>query len=291
MLDFRIKTFLTVCKHRNYTRAAEELNITQPAVSQHIRYLEEEYGVQLFEYKNKKIMLTEAGAFLQDSATTMLHDEVHLKNRLKELQGEKKKLNFGVTLTVGEFVMPRPVAEYLLTHPDTSMKMMVENTHVLLSMLNDGNLDFALVEGFFAKNEYDSLIYSTENYIPVCGKNYIPSKPLRRIEDTFGERLIIREAGSGTREIFERYLESRNFQISDYDTVAEISNINAIKSLVAAGCGITFLYETAVRHELEKGELRKLSLEDFQVQHDFTFIWRRNSVFSDYYKELFGIFS
>lgn len=289
MLDFRINTFLTVCKYMNFTRAAQELNITQPAVSQHIRYLEDAYQVKLFDYKNKKITLTAEGQLLLDSATTMLHDQVHLESRLRELQGRKKALNFGVTLTIGEFVIPGPVAQYLKQNPDTRIRMIVANTHELLHKLNEGELDFALVEGFFAKNEYDSLIYSTENYIAVCGRDYAPQKTLYNIEDTFGERLIVREAGSGTREIFERYLESRNFQISDYENIAEISNINAIKALVAEGCGITFLYEAAVTDELKSGKLVKLALEDFQVQHDFTFIWRRGSVFSEYYREFFEV--
>lgn len=287
MLDFRINTFITVCKHMNFTRAADEMNITQPAVSQHIRYLEDRYQVKLFEYKNKKISLTEAGEYLLNSATTMLHDEVHIHNKLKELHGKKQHVHFGVTLTIGQFVIPGPVAEYLKKNPKTQLQMTIANTHVLLNKLNSGELDFALVEGFFTKSEYDSLVYSTENYIAVAGRDYVPVKPLRKLDDTFGERLIIREAGSGTREIFEKYLEGKNFHLDDYSNIAEINNIETIKSLVATGCGITFLYEAAVREELKTGKLVKLELEDFNVEHDFTFIWRRNSAFSDYYREFF----
>lgn len=289
MLDFRVHTFLTVCKYMNFTRAAEELSVTQPAVSQHIRYLEDFYGIKLFDYKNKKISLTEAGRLFHEVATTMLHDDIHLQGRLKELQGRKASLTFGVTLTVGEFVMPKPLARFLELFPQINVKMTVANTQELLKKLNSGELDFALVEGFFAKKEYDSIVYSAENYIAVCGKDYLPQKELVRIEDTFSERLIIREAGSGTREIFERYLESRNFQLEDYENIAEISNISAIKSLTAEGCGITFLYEQAVRDELQQGKLIRIPLEDFQVTHDFTFIWRRGSIFSDYYQNLFEI--
>lgn len=287
MLDFRINTFLTVCKYMNFTRAAQELSITQPAVSQHIHYLEDVYKVKLFDYKNKKVILTEAGALLRDSATTMFHDQIHLEARLKELQGKKRTINLGVTLTIGEFVVLQPIADYLKEQPQVSIRMIVANTHELINKLNEGELDFALVEGFFAKNEYDSLVYSREEYIAVCGRDYKPQNPLNRIEDTFGERLIVREAGSGTREIFEKYLESRNFQIDDYSDIAEISNITAIKFLVQQGCGITFLYEAAVKDELKQGTLKKIDLKDFKVDHDFTFIWRRNSVFADYYKEFF----
>lgn len=287
MLDFRINTFLAVCRLMNFTRAAEELNITQPAVSQHIRFLEEMYGVKLFEHKNKKLYLTDAGKLLRNTATTIVHDDLYMRDKMQELGGQKRSLNFGVTLTVGEFVIPGPVAEYLKNDPGTEIHMTVANTHELLKKLNEGQIDFALVEGFFAKGEYDWRTYSTENYIGVCSPGYLEDRKLERIEDTFGERLIVREAGSGTREIFERYLESRNFQIADYENIAELNNMSAIKALASYGCGITFLYEAAVREELAAGKLVKLPLSDFHITHDFTFIWRRNSVFSDYYKGLF----
>lgn len=286
MLDFRINTFITVCKHMNFTKAAEELSVTQPAVSQHIQYLENRYGVKLFDYKNKKISLTDEGQYLLDYATTLIHDEVHIQNQLKDLQGRKQHVRFGVTLTIGQFVMPGPVSEYLKQNPDTRLQMTIANTHELLSKLNSGELDFALVEGFFTKSEYDSLVYSTENYIAVAGAGY---GNFNKLEDTFSERLIIREPGSGTREIFEKYLENMNYHINDYNNIVEINNIEAIKSLAAAGCGITFLYEAAVREELESGKLVRLDLEDFNVKHDFTFIWRRGSVFSEYYKEFFDL--
>lgn len=95
MLDFRIHTFLAVCKTMNFTKAAQELNITQPAVSQHMKFLEDEYGTKLFAYNGKSMYLTEAGMFLQSAATTMVHDEIYLYEKMEELKGKTKKLAFG----------------------------------------------------------------------------------------------------------------------------------------------------------------------------------------------------
>lgn len=287
MLDFRINTFLSVCKHMNFTRAAEELNITQPAVSQHIRFLEEHYQVKLFHYEKKKIMLTEAGTFLLNTSITMQHDDAHLRQSLAAMDKQKKQLTFGVTLTVGEYVIPASMAEFLKENPDITVKMVVTNTQELLKKLDNGDIDFALVEGFFAKNEYDYIVHSTENYIGVCGPAYKLKKTVCNLEDTLGERLMVREAGSGTRDILEKFLETQNLKIQDYRNMVEINNINAIKTLVSAGCGITFLYEVAVKRELKEGTLQKIDMGDFQMSHDLTFIWRRNSKFSDYYRELF----
>lgn len=286
MLDFRMDTFLTVCETMNFTRAAEMLRITQPAVSQHIRYIEQYYGVKLFCVEGKKIVITKEGKLLRNTILTMKHDVIFLQKKLHELPA-RRSLYFGVTLTVGEYVIPEAVQRYLHNHPDTAIRMIVENTQNLLKKLNSGEIDFALVEGYFAKNEYDHLIYSTEPYIAVAGKEYPFKKKPHILEDLLFERLLIREKGSGTRTILEKHLEERNLQLSDFQSVVEIGNISAIKQLAQENCGITFLYEAAVKKEIDAGTLAPVFLDNFKVEHDFTFIWRRNSVFVEDYKELY----
>lgn len=289
MLDFRIHTFLAVCQCLNFTKAAQMLNITQPAVSQHIRYLEEFYGVKLFDYQGKRLSLTAAGEALREMATTMKHDTIHLKAQLAEWAQNKRQLVFGVTLTIGEFVMPEPLAAYLSHYPDTTIRMVVANTQDLLRQLNSGAIDFALVEGFFTKSEYDHRVYAKEPYIAICSSDHEFIRPPFCFEDLLSQRLILREPGSGSREILEKQLAERNLTVHDFANVVEISNIGALKRLVQLGTGIAFLYEAAVREELANGSLRALELSDFQVYHDFTFLWRRGSVFSTYYQELFEL--
>lgn len=286
MMDFRIDTFLEVCRHMNFTKAAEILNITQPAVSQHIRYLEDSYNAKLFVYEGKKMYLTNAGDILYRAAITMKHDDLYLKNIINDSNKRKNRLIFGATLTIGEFVMAKHIKSYLKLYPDTEVRMIEGNTSELLRKLSMGEIDFALVEGNYAKEEYDYLVYSQERYIPVCGKNYSFQREPEKLKDLLSERIIIRERGSGTREILERNLEYRNLEIQDFRYTVEIGGLNAIKSLVEFGCGITFLYEAVVKKELEKGILREIKLEDFQVSHDFTFIWNKGSVFSENYREV-----
>lgn len=286
MMDFRIDTFLTVCRHMNFTKAAEALNITQPAVSQHIHYLENFYDVKLFVYEGKKMYLTNAGHILYQAAITMKHDDLHLKEIINDLNKRKNRLIFGATLTIGEFVMAKHIKSYLNLYPDTEVRMIEGNTSELLERLRMGEIDFALIEGNYAKKEYDYLVYSQERYIPVCSKDYTFQKEPEKLTDLLSERIIIRESGSGTREILERNLEYRNLEIEDFSYITEIGGMNAIKSLVESGLGITFLYEAAVKKELEKGILREIKLEDFQVSHDFAFIWNKGSTFSENYQEI-----
>ena len=287
MLDFRIHTFLAVCRHMNFTRAAEELHITQPGVSRHIHQLEEAYGVRLFAYEGKKAVLTEAGRLLLEAAQTVKHDDAFLREQLARLGDGHRRLRFGATLTVGAYVMPAAVGAYLRRHLDARVQMEVANTRELLGRLDAGKLDFAVVEGFFDKTSYDHLRYASEPFVAVCAPGYPLPPEAKRLADLLGERLITREPGSGTRTILEKHLELQNLTLGDFRQVMEISSLEALKSLAMEGCGVTFLYQAAVRCELADGRLREIELEDFRYRHDFTFLWRKNSVFPAWYHRLF----
>lgn len=287
MLDFRMDTFLEVCRRMNFTRAAEELHITQPAVSQHIHWLEENYGAKLFDYQGKKLRLTEAGRMLLEAATTIKHDDIHLREQMTRLRLGGGRLAFGATRTIGSYRMPQPVAHYLKQFPDVAVRLVIANTQELLRQLNSGEIDFALVEGFFEKSEYDFLPYSREKYLAVCGPEYPCAGGTA--EDLLNCRLILREPGSGTREVLEKYLEARNLTLRDFSRIVEVSSIDGIKALARANCGIAFLYEAAVQEELVSGRLREIPLADFPLTHDFNFIWRRGSIFANYYRELFRL--
>ena len=295
MLDFRIETFLAVCQCMNFTRASEKLNITQPAVSQHIRFLEEHYHTRLFRYEGKKLRLTEAGEILRNASLTMMHDEKTMLHEMQKSDEAEREIRFGVTRTVGDALMGPVLEGYLKEYPDAEIHMVVENTRDLLERLDGGTIDFALVEGFFQKSEYDYQEYSDETYIAVCSPDYRfaagEGKLPDRIETLFPERLLLREEGSGTREVLERWLDTRNLSLEDFRRTTEIGSLQTIRELTKAGCGITFLYETAVRKELAEGALVKIPLKDFRVSHEFTFIWRRGSIYAERYREIFRRFS
>lgn len=294
MLDFRINTFLTVCEYMNFTKAAEILCITQPAVSQHIKYLENIYNAKLFEYEGKKIKLTKSGELLYQTSITMKHDEKYLKGKIKEEQLGIKSIKFGATLTIGEFILPAKLNDYFNKNKNKNMNikitMIVENTKELLYKLEHGEIDFALVEGYFTKSEYNYVVYSKENYICVAGKDYKFKKQPNILEDLLEETLILREKGSGTRDILEKNLEEQNLSVNDFRKVIEIGNINSIKYLVKNNNGITTLYEVAVKEALENGTLQKVEVSDLQKNHNFYFIWRKNSAFEELYLQILNEF-
>jgi DNA-binding transcriptional LysR family regulator len=283
-------TFLAVCEHMNYTRAAEALCITQPAVSQQIHMLEEYYQMKLFEYEGKSLRLTEEGNVLKQATLSAKHDEKYLIEKMRRVRLKRHTIQFGATLTVGEFLLPMRLAEYLDQEKDCDVHMVVANTHELLEKLNHGEIDFAIVEGYFEKANYESRIFGKEKYICVKGKGYPMKETPVVFADILKNPIVVREVGSGTREILERFLQEKNYAMSDFGKIIETNNMHAIKQLVAHGCGITFLYQIAAEEELKAKTLEKVNLRDFEVSHEFTFIWQKNSIFQEEYEIMYKRF-
>ena len=288
MLDFRIDTFLEVCRLMNYTRAAEQLNLTQPAVSQHIRWLEEQCGVKLFHYENKQLNLTAAGQMLRSAAITMKQDQMFLYRRMQEADSEDADLCFGVTPTVGMYLIPKPLAAYRRRHPSAKVSMQVENSELLCRWLDSGEIDFAILEGYFHKEDYDSMLYRTERYLAVCAQDYPFQNTPHQLADLLGETLLVREEGSGNREIIRRSLSRKNLALQDFHSLFEVGDMTVLKQMLVQGCGIGFLYEAAVQEDLQQGRLRIIELEDFAEDHDITFLWRKGSIFAPRYRRIYG---
>lgn len=284
MLDFRTNTFLTVCQTMNFTAAAKQLNITQPAVSQHIHFLEEQYNTSLFIYRNKQLFLTHSGEILRKHLLTMKNDEKNIKEELKSNFTGIETLSIGVTMTIGEYAIVDKLANFLIQHPEINVHLHYGNTLQLLKLLDNGQISMAIVEGNYPKENYSHKKYRTEDYIAVCAASHIfmTDRP-HTISDLMCERLLVREEGSGTRNILEQSLVSRGFRISDFIHYTEVENMHTIIGLLKKDCGISFLYKIAVENELESGVLKEISLDDFKMQHDFDIIWEKHSIYTDKY--------
>ena len=290
MIDRRMDSFLTVCDTMNYTRAAEKLCITQPAVSMHIRQLEEEYGTKLFAYSEKKLSLTRAGEMLRRYAVTAGHDDRILKDKIAEISGAYRIIRCGATLTAGPYVAAGFLGRALLKDPETNTRMIIDSTERLLGLLDRGEIDFAMIEGQFSHSEYGSIRYSSEPFCAVAAAEHRFGRTIKSAEDLLDERILVREKGSGTRAVMEAYLGSRNLSIDDFPHRVEVNNIEILKSLAEMGCGITFLYERAVEKEIERGSLQKMALPGMSsLRHDFSIVFSKGSMFADEYREIFDI--
>ena len=207
MLDHRTETFMAVCSVMNYREAAELLHITQPAVTQHIQFLEKEYGCRLFLYENRKLIKTPAAQMLEDYLRSVQQRENFLREKIKN--NGLRELRIGATKTIGDYVITDRIHDFL-NQPDTALTLIVDNTKHLLHLLEQNTLDYAIIEGFFDKNRFGSQLYRREPFVGICPKDHPFAGREVSVEEILKETLIHREKGSGTLAILEEKLLEYN---------------------------------------------------------------------------------
>jgi DNA-binding transcriptional LysR family regulator len=268
MLDNRYKTFLTLIEEGSYTKAAKKLNITQPAVTQHIQHLQEELGVQLFRYEGKQLLVTEKGRYLEEQLSLLNRDVARIRTQLLQ-NDDAPTLTFGATLTIGEYVMPGLIGRYLERHPRHHLSMIVDNTATLTGLIQTGKIDFALIEGDFNQSQFGFGKLSDEPFIGVCAATSPLWHNEQDLSALFREHLFLREEGSGSRRILEKALLSEGASLSSFERATVVGGIGPIKQLVAQNRGIAFLYRISVQAELEAGRLKEIPIRGFAVAHPF----------------------
>lgn len=290
MLDFRMTTFLDLCETRSYTKTAERLHLTQPAVSQHIRHLEESFGCKLFAYAAKTLSLTQKGERLREFAQSMRAGSDKMLRILRSPENGRPFLTMGATLTIGEYVAPPILSAYLAERPQTDLCMYVNNTETLLKKLSRGEIDMALIEGTFQKSDYAWQLFSREKFLPVCAPDSPYAAGSFTLDDLTRSRIIVREKGSGTRQVLETLLSEHDLSLKDFAGMAEIGNFSAIKRLVADGIGVTFVYREVVRQELCEGTLVPVRLEQVETSRDFHFVYLKHSAFEEEVLQVYDFF-
>lgn len=289
MLDFRVNTFIELCRTKNYTKTAENLHMTQPAVTQHIKYLEEFYKCKLFNYNKKVLTITEQGKMLYKYLLTLSSDERKMQEEILEVSCLKRTLNFGATLTIGEYAMPKIIEGLSRKFPDININFKIRDTKELLEDLQNGKIEFALVEGYFEKTDYESYVFTKEKFVGICSsKNYLANRKCT-FEELLDKRLILREEGSGSRDIFEKILYDNNLSIKNFKNKYEIENINVIKELVKKDVGISFIYKKAVEKEIENEKISIIDIKNNDEEREFNFVFLKNSFHKKEYKEWYNI--
>lgn len=275
MIDSKLITFINVAKLKSYTRAAEQLNLTQPAVTQHIKLLEEYYGVRLINRKGRQLFLTDEGELLLMYASELEANSLLFDRALKNKASVIKRYSIGATLTIGEFVLPRLLAEYRRLHGNTDVIMQVCNSDELMKRLLHGEYDLGITEGPFDRERFNYVKMQDDELVLVASpQDSLASKGAAEMDDVvYGGRLILRERGSGTRVVFENRLAEMGYDISRIKVYMEIGSIGAIKSLVEAGLGYTVISKAAVMREVEAGTLVTVPIRNVRIMREFNFIY------------------
>lgn len=285
LIDIRLLTFITVSRIKSYTKAAEILNLTQPAVSQHIKHLEEYYGVKLIKKHGKEIELTEEGQILYYYAKKLelLHTE--LETEIKNSNRIHKIYNLGASMTIGGYVLPYILAKYKKAYKNIDILLQVNNTEEIVEKLLNRKLHLALVEGNFDKNKFCfKKLKDDELVLAVSPKHPFAKKKAVSMNEVLEEKLILREKGSGTRDIFEQRLKYFGYNIEKFQPYMELGSISAIKSLVEENLGYSIISKESIKNEIKAGSIKVIPIDGIEISREFNFIFL-NDCNSDFIKD------
>ena len=282
MLDYRIDTFFTLCECMNYRKTAEILHISQPAVTQQIHYLENQYGQKLFVYENRRLVKTEAAAILEQYARAAKLQQQDLLQKLES--SPIHTLRIGATKTIGDYYLKEDIRRYLQS-PDNALTLIVDNTEHLLRLLEENELDFSVVEGFFDKTRFDSILLRREPFVGICRKDHPFAGREVTMEELLQQTIIHREAGSGTRAILEQELRGYNESLQRFQRHICISSFNIILDLVKQGFGVSFVYNILADSD---PALAKFSIRGETVVREFNVVYLKYADMGEKIRLFFG---
>lgn len=263
MADRRLQVFHAVAKHLSFTRAADALFMTQPAVTFQIKQLEEQYGTRLFERRHGSISLTPAGELVLSFAERILALSDELETRLGEMTGEMRgPLLVGASTTIAEFMLPRVLGEFNALYPQVRARLIVANSESIEGRVAEHTLDIGLIEGPAKLGGLASQICCEDELRVICAPDYPLAevgqvKPATLVDYEF----ISREPGSGTREITDAYFRAHDIAPQSLKMQMELGSPEALKGVVSTGLGFAIVSRVVVEKETQLGELVAIPLD------------------------------
>ncbi|MCE7864305.1 MAG: LysR family transcriptional regulator [Bacteroidetes bacterium CHB5] len=278
MLSFKHEVFLEVASQLSFTKASQILFISQPAISKHIRQLEEEYKASLFERKGSTIALTEAGKMLVESLQKVKALEKNLEielNTYRDSSRIKGELKLGASTTVALYIVPPVLSKFRKKYPDTRLSLFNRNSESVLQALLNHEIDLGIVEGPNKLSQVKSQLFLTDEVVPVCSaQSELARKPTWKITDIPSLPVALRERGSGTLAVLKLALGAKGIKMSDLKISMRLGGTEALKNFLLADDSMGFLPARAVTKELARGELVRLFIDGLTITRQFYFIQR-----------------
>lgn len=291
MIDIKLETFLKVTEEKNFTKAAEKLSLTQPAVSHHINMLEKELGIKLFSRGKGEIKLTSGGEILLRYAKRMQAMYEKMITELNDSEKHKTSLRIGITHTAENNIMAEVLAKYSNLNSGISITIITETIKNLYDMLGNYELDMAVTEGKSTNPEFSSLMLDTDYLVCVVSNNNpLALQSMVTLSELKKERMIMRLPSSATRLLFEATLESLDDSIDNFNVILEVDNIATIKDLIRKDLGVSILAKSACMNELKKGKLTALPIENLSMVRETNIVYNKDFSHIDILKDITKIY-
>lgn len=270
-----LKTFIAVVELKNFTKAGESLNLSQPSVSTHIKNLENAFGITLINrsIKQKTIFITESGYTLYKRAKEILNlldvASMEVKNNSDSIKGH---LKIGASFTIGEYVLPEFLSYFIKKYPDIDVDVFIENTTSICSRLNELTLDIGLIEGTASHSNFTQEYFLKDKMVLALPYESNLASDSLNLDKLQNQKWIVREGGSGTREFLNMFLSTN--EIIPKGIMIFGSNY-AVKEAVKHDLGITIISNLVTNPAVENKEVSTIELDDAYTRH-FSYILPKN---------------
>ncbi|EIJ43915.1 transcriptional regulator [Beggiatoa alba B18LD] len=276
MADRRLQVFYTVARLLSFTKAAEALHMTQPAVTFQVRQLEEHFNTRLFDRTHNRIALTEVGKRVFFHAEKVFEQYALMENDVREMTGNMSGfLLIGASTTIAEYMLPALLGDFKNKYPDVGIRLKVSNTEEIVSMVEDNMIDLGVVEAPVGNKSLAVELCRMDELVAIVPMNH----PLTRKTAVTPQELatypfIFREEGSGTREVVMEYLTRAGLSLYDLNVVMELGSSESIKGAVTSGMGISILSRAAIQKELQLRTLKQVQLMP-RLERPFSFVHQK----------------
>jgi len=276
MSDRRLQVFQTVAKLLSFTKAAEELHMTQPAVTFQVRQLEEQFNTRLFDRTHNRISLTEAGHRVYESAEKIFELYTEMDNAVRDLTGDiSGVLIIGASTTIAEYMLPFLLGDFKHKYPDIVVRLKVANSDGIVNMVENNTIDLGVVESPVNNKNLVVDKCRTDRLVLIVSPSHELAKeemvPITRLTDY---PFICREEGSGTREVMIDNLHEAGISNNDLNIVMELGSLEAVKGAVEANMGISMLSHATIQKELKLGTLVAVQI-DPPIERPFSFVHQK----------------
>jgi DNA-binding transcriptional LysR family regulator len=276
MADRRLQVFHTVARLLSFTKAADALHMTQPAVTFQVRQLEEYFNTRLFDRTHNRISLTTVGQRVFEFAEEIFAHYAEMENAVKELTGDiSGVLVLGASTTIAEYMLPALLGDFKRKYPDVRIRLKVSNTDGIVAMVEDNIIDLGVVEAPVNNKSLSLELCRMDQLVAVVSPEHRFAKLKKvSVHEFFTEPFISREEGSGTREVIEEYLHQANIPHGNLNIIMELGSPEAIKGAVEAGMGVSILSRATLQKELQLGTLYCIPL-DPPLERPFSFVHQK----------------
>ncbi len=275
MADRRLKIFHTVARLLNFTKAAEELHMTQPAVTFQIRQLEDQFNTRLFDRTHNKVTLTDVGKQVYLYADRILKLYEDMTRSVTDMTGEVSGgVTLGASTTVAEYMLPKLIGEFKAKYPEVQISLKESNTEHIVTMVESNEIDIGIVEGSVNnKNLIVEECHTDELVVVLPNEHELAKREQLEVKDIVEHPFITREAGSGTQESIQNYVDN-NGDSGILNICFELSSPEAIKGAVEAGMGISILSRSTLSKELKLSTLTAVELSP-PLERPFSIVRQR----------------